>query len=130
MKDHPFGRIHAILTERCPVCLEGRMFRGMFAMNETCPVCGHRFEREPGFFQGAMYVSYGLGVGEAFILVLLANAFLTPRIGLIGAIVAVLVVHLAFVPALFRYSRVLWAHLNIGTLERADRPALGGRRAG
>lgn len=40
------------------------MFRGRFEMNATCPVCGHRFEREPGFFQGAMYVSYGLGIGR------------------------------------------------------------------
>ena len=99
-------------------------------MNQTCPVCGHRFEREPGFFQGAMYVSYALGIGEAFVLVLLAMAFLTPRIGLFGTVACVLVAHVALVPALFRYSRVLWAHLNIGTLDprdRAARPALGER---
>ena len=129
MDDHSVGRrVHAILTERCPVCLEGKMFRGMFAMNETCPVCGHRFEREPGFFQGAMYVSYALGVGEAVVLVLLGTVFLTPLIGIVGTIACVLAVHLALVPALFRYSRVLWAHANIGTLERADRPALGRHR--
>jgi hypothetical protein len=105
------------------------MFRGMFAMYETCPVCGHRFEREPGFFQGAMYVSYALGVGEAFVLVLLAMAFLTPAIGLVWTIAVVVLVHLALVPVLFRYSRVLWAHLNIGTLDPSERPALPGHRA-
>jgi len=105
------------------------MFKGLFAMNETCPVCGHRFEREPGFFQGAMYVSYGLGVGEAFALVLLATTFLTPVIGLPGTIACVLAVHLTLVPGLFRYSRVLWAHLNIGTLDQTDR-TLGGHHVG
>ncbi len=96
------------------------MFRGVFAMNATCPVCGHRFEREPGFFQGAMYVSYVLGIGEAFGLALAAMFLLAPAVGLTGAITAVVAVHLACVPVLFRYSRVIWAHVNIGTLDATD----------
>ncbi len=96
------------------------MFRGVFAMNPTCAVCGHRFEREPGFFQGAMYVSYALGIGEAFGLALAAMFLLAPAVGLAGAITAVVAVHLACVPVLFRYSRVIWAHANIGTLDAAD----------
>ena len=90
-------------------------------MNPTCPVCGHRFEREPGFFQGAMYVSYALGVGEAFVLALAAMLLLAPAVGLVVAIVAAAAIHLAFVPMLFRYSRVIWAHVNIGTLDSSDR---------
>ncbi|GAB3978960.1 hypothetical protein GCM10028806_43230 [Spirosoma terrae] len=31
-------------------------------MHENCPVCGLRYEAEPGFFTGAMYVSYALYV--------------------------------------------------------------------
>ncbi len=96
------------------------MFRGVFAMNPTCMVCGHRFEREPGFFQGAMYVSWVLGVGEALVLALAAMFLLAPAIGLPGAIAALVVVHLACVPVLFRYSRVIWAHANIGTLDARD----------
>src|SRR2546428_10945818 len=114
------ARLRAILRQRCPVCLEGRMFRGVFAMNAACPVCGHRFERETGFFQGAMYVSYALGVGEAVVLVLIAMFVAAPLIGPFGAIAAAVVVHGACVPLLFRYSRVIWAHLNIGTLDGAD----------
>jgi len=49
------------------------MFRGPFAMNETCPVCAHRFEREQGFFQGAMYISWVLGVTYLAVLALLAQ---------------------------------------------------------
>src|SRR5438034_2850487 len=73
-------RLHAIIRQRCPVCFQGAMFRGRFEMNATCPVCGHRFEREPGFFQGAMYVSYGIGIVYIGVLAILANAFLVPRI--------------------------------------------------
>jgi len=89
-------------------------------MNPTCPVCGHRFEREPGFFQGAMYVSYALGVGEAGVLALAGLLLLVPRVGLLPAVAALVVIHLTCVPQLFRYSRVIWAHLNIGTLDSAD----------
>ena len=31
-------------------------------MNDPCPVCGLVFEREPGYFLGAMYFSYALAV--------------------------------------------------------------------
>ena len=91
------------------------MFRGRFAMNPTCPVCGHRFEREPGFFQGAMYVSWVIGVFYLGVLAVLANALLAPRIGIAGAVACVVVIHLACVPAVFRYSRVIWAHVNVRT---------------
>ncbi|PYO62526.1 MAG: hypothetical protein DMD28_05475 [Gemmatimonadetes bacterium] len=123
------ARLRAVLRQRCPVCLQGRMFRGVFAMNAACPVCGHRFERETGFFQGAMYVSYALGIAEAFVLALVAMFVLAPRLGLVGAIAVAVVVHVACVPLLFRYSRVIWAHVNIGTLDAADPARLAAVRA-
>src|SRR5437667_12534429 len=110
------ARLRAIIRQRCPVCLQGAMFRGRFEMNGTCPVCGHRFEREPGFFQGAMYVSYGIGIVYIGVLAILANAFLVPRIGVVLAAGCIVDFHLAWVPAVFRYSSVLWAHLNFVTL--------------
>jgi len=91
------------------------MFRGPFAMNETCPVCAHRFEREQGFFQGAMYISWVLGVTYLAVLALLAQLLLVEHIGIAGAVVSVLGLYMVCVPAVFRYSRVIWAHLNVGT---------------
>jgi len=32
-------------------------------MNERCPACGLKFEREDGYFLGALYIGYGLGIG-------------------------------------------------------------------
>jgi cytochrome c biogenesis protein CcdA len=29
-------------------------------MHETCPQCGAKFEREPGFFLGSIYINYGI----------------------------------------------------------------------
>src|SRR6058998_576038 len=92
------ARLRAIIRQRCPVCLQGAMFRGRFEMNATCPVCGHRFEREPGFFQGAMYVSYGIGIVYIGVLAILANAFLVPHIDVVPAAGCIVAIHLACVP--------------------------------
>lgn len=91
------------------------MFSGRFTMNPTCPVCGHRFEREQGFFQGAMYVSWVLGVGYLAILALLAQQFVAPRLGITIAVLSVVGIHMFCIPGVFRYSRVIWAHLNART---------------
>jgi uncharacterized protein (DUF983 family) len=54
------SRFLAILRQQCSCCYHGRVFGGSMTMNETCPNCGVRFQREEGYFLGAMYISYGL----------------------------------------------------------------------
>src|SRR5262245_28665270 len=49
-----------LLRQRCPRCLEGRLFRDWRTMNDPCPVCGLIFQREEGYFLGAMYASFVL----------------------------------------------------------------------
>jgi hypothetical protein len=91
------------------------MYAGLITMYDRCPRCGHEFEREPGFFQGAMYVSWVSSVGLFATLALVASALLAPHIGLFAALTVAVVVYLPAVPMLFRYSRVIWAHLFVGT---------------
>lgn len=105
------SRSHAILTLRCPRCLKGKVFRGAFAMNEVCAECGIKFEREPGYFLGAMYVSYALAV------VILAAFglpffFLFPDWEIWQCLLAAYVPLMFLLPAVFRYSRVIWMHLD------------------
>lgn len=61
--------LSSLLHGNCPKCREGRIFKHNVynltkfnVMNETCPHCGVRLEPEPGFYQGAMYVSYAITV--------------------------------------------------------------------
>src|SRR5216110_568518 len=51
------SRFGAMLRMRCPRCLRGKLFRGLMDMWERCPQCGFVFEREEGYFTGAMYAS-------------------------------------------------------------------------
>lgn len=59
-----------VLTNRCPRCREGKIFKTNNAydfknnlkMNEKCPVCTQPTEIEVGFYYGTSYVSYALTV--------------------------------------------------------------------
>jgi hypothetical protein len=76
-------------------------------MNRQCPVCGLVFEREPGYFLGAMYVSYAFAtiiIGVS-LLVLFQVFPAWPDLVTYGASLVIL---LPFVPFIFRYSRVIW----------------------
>ena len=79
-------------------------------MNTACPTCGLVFEREPGYFTGAMLVSYALAVP-----VLGAIVIGLMTLGGLDAVPALLIgdtAYLALVPFIFRYSRVLWLHFD------------------
>jgi uncharacterized protein (DUF983 family) len=100
-------RLIAILTQRCPVCLRGRVFRSWLEMNKDCPVCGIHFERETGYFLNAMFAAYTLGflllIPSAVGLFLLDVSLLVFSVIIIAEIVVLW-------PLIFRYSRILWLH--------------------
>ncbi len=106
-----FARLWAILCQRCPRCFRGRVFRGVFAMNDPCPACGQIFQREEGYFLGAMYVSYVLGCGVIGVAYLLVVA-LSPKIDTTYLALGLCAAYLPFIPVVFRYSRVVWLHLD------------------
>jgi uncharacterized protein (DUF983 family) len=105
----------AIWCERCPRCREGPIFRARLwqsylAIHEKCPVCGLKYEREPGYFLGAMYFSYLLSIPPVLLLVLLVWRITGWRFDLVlaGAFVG----YLPLVPAVTRFARVLWMHVD------------------
>jgi uncharacterized protein (DUF983 family) len=103
------GHLVPIMKQQCPRCLQGQIFAGVFQMRTQCPVCGLRFEREPGYFVGAMYLSYGLAIiGTAF--VWLPMVLLGRSLGEVLLASGALLIVAS--PWLFRYSRVLWLYLD------------------
>jgi uncharacterized protein (DUF983 family) len=94
------------LLLRCPVCGQGHLFKSVFKMNEYCPVCDFRFEREEGYFSSAMAINLIISelVITAFAIPLAANqAIPILTILLWGGPLAILLPFL-----LFRHSRSLW----------------------
>jgi uncharacterized protein (DUF983 family) len=95
---------------RCPRCGAGPLFRGPFTMNAECLVCGLTFEREQGYFVGAIYVNYGatalLLVAGFFALERFTDISLAWQLTLWGAFA------IAFPLGFFRHSRSLWMSLD------------------
>ena len=79
-------------------------------MNERCPVCGLEFEREAGYWTGAMVASYALGV--PVLLAIVGALWLITRWDLVAVLVAGDVAFLAAAPFIWRYSRVVWLHFD------------------
>ena len=45
------------LRQRCPVCGKGKVFAGLFKTYERCPNCNFYFEREEGYYTGAVAIN-------------------------------------------------------------------------
>ena len=94
--------VRGILHQLCPRCRTGRIFRKSVwlfpGMYERCPACGLRFEREDGYFLGAMYIGYGLGVGALAVLSFLVWEVL--RWPLMKSVAGGIVLFLPLAPAL------------------------------
>src|SRR4051812_28712150 len=109
--------ISAIAGCKCPRCREGKLFveknpyklKTIAKMPEHCSSCGLALEREPGFYWGAMYISYALTVGFSamnFLVVYLLWGWLTWQFVIENAILLILLF-----PVIFRYSRVLLLYM-------------------
>jgi uncharacterized protein (DUF983 family) len=105
-------RFKAILLQRCPKCLRGRVFSGLTTMRDTCPACGHRFEREPGYFVGAMYASYFLAIPVLGLMTFAIYWLFLPDWALQNVVLIATVPFLFLVPIVYRYSRIVWMHID------------------
>lgn len=90
----------------CPRCGARSLFRSWFTMYERCAVCQLRFEREQGYFVGAMYINYGVTV----VLILLGYFALEwqARVSLAQQLILWCSFAIVFPLVFFRYSRSLW----------------------
>jgi uncharacterized protein (DUF983 family) len=111
------SKFAAIITSKCPKCRRGKVFSGTLyglnfqETNERCSHCGMKFEVEPGYFYGAMYVSYVFVVGEmlnvGLLTYLITGNDSSPWL-YISTIVGTI---LLLTPINYRYSRILLLHL-------------------
>lgn len=116
------------LRRRCPRCGDPRAFRG-YTMVEHCPGCGHRYEREQGYWIGAMIVDTAVTFG-LFLLVLVAGMVATwPEVPWTGLLVASFAVNLVVPVAFYPWAKGLWVALELAVhpLEPAEQAAAASR---
>lgn len=80
-------------------------------MHTRCPVCELLYDREPGYFMGSLYISYGIS-SIVLMLGLLCAHLLFPETDLGWLILILGILYLPFVPLVTRYARVLWIYFD------------------
>jgi uncharacterized protein (DUF983 family) len=118
------------LALRCPNCGAGTLFRRPLAMHERCARCGLLFEREEGFFLGAMVFNYtftALIAGVVPCIILLAGLAMAPLSEQIRLFVIAIVAG-ATLPFLLYHPSKSWWMMTFYFFLPNDLPANGGKQ--
>lgn len=111
------SKLYSILNFKCPYCHQGDFFvahpydlKRVGDLHERCSACKRKYSIEPGFYFGAMFVSYALGVALVMsiwvaFLVLAPDTEPHWQVGAIG------VVMLLAGPYLYALSKIIWANM-------------------
>jgi uncharacterized protein (DUF983 family) len=107
-------------TRRCPRCGTGHLFRRWFEIVPECPGCGLHFEREAGYWIGAMAVNIVVTTGVCAVLFAAALAFTIPEVPVVP-LLAIFVPLGLFLPiALYPHSKTIWVAVDRAVLQRLD----------
>lgn len=80
-------------------------------MPQNCPVCGQKYFLEPGFYFGAMFISYFMTGGFCLAFV----GFLMLVLGVsvnVSFLILIVVLTVLFV-WIFRLARAIWININV-----------------
>ena len=78
-------------------------------MYSACPQCGLKFEREEGYWTGAMLINWLL---VSITLIPLGALLLVKGQPFPLVLLFTLILLVAFLPLFFRYSRIIWLHFD------------------
>jgi len=108
-------------TRRCPRCGTGSLFRRWFEIVPDCPGCGLHFEREAGYWIGAMAVNIIVTTGILAVGFATALALTIPDVPVVPLLVIFVPLALALPIALYPHSKTIWLAIDRGVLQRMDR---------
>jgi uncharacterized protein (DUF983 family) len=111
------SKLYSILTGSCPRCQKESMYLDnnllhlskILKMNDHCSHCGLKYQIEPSFFYGAMYVSYGLNVAIGIAAFVVAFVLFNASIG--TAFVTIVLSIIVLYPLVMRLSRSIYINM-------------------
>ena len=110
------SKLYSILTGTCPQCHKESMcvdqnllhVKNVIKMKESCSSCGLKYQIEPSFFYGAMYVSYALNVAIGIITFIVVFQF---DKSLITSFISIFLVLILSFPFVLRLSRNIYINI-------------------
>ena len=120
-------KIYSIITGSCPVCHEESMYKEsnpyklkyIHDMHEHCSNCGTKYQIEPSFFYGAMYVSYALGVAIAVATFIITYFFMGLEV--FASFMSIIGVLILLMPVMMRLSRNIWINFFFSYKPKSER---------
>lgn len=110
------SKLYSIFANKCPKCHQGDFFvnknpysKGFIKMNDRCKHCNESFNKEVGFYYGAMYVSYGFSIAIGIALFILL--VVTLKMELINYLMTFFAVVLLLFPWTMRTSRLIYINM-------------------
>ncbi|WP_345143545.1 DUF983 domain-containing protein [Flavobacterium ginsengiterrae] len=111
------SKLNSILTGSCPKCQKESMYSdknplhltNVLKMNENCSHCGFKYQIEPSFFYGAMYVSYALNVAVGIAAFIVSFVFFGASIE--QSFIAIVITLILLFPFVLRLSRNLYINM-------------------
>ena len=111
------SKLNSILTGTCPKCQNESMYSDknplhlskVLKMNEKCSHCGFKYQIEPSFFYGAMYVSYGLNVALGIAAFIISFVFFNTTIE--ESFMTIVVSLIVLFPFVLRLARNLYINM-------------------
>ncbi|CAM1344841.1 DUF983 domain-containing protein [Tenacibaculum amylolyticum] len=106
----------ALVSNKCPNCKKGTVFNtsifNLFKIGkikDSCSECNFSFEKEPGFFFGAMYVSYALIVAESVATFVVLRVLL--HLNWFVSFGGIILLSLLLFGVNFKLSRMIWIYM-------------------
>ena len=113
------SKLYSIFKMKCPQCQEGDFFishpydlKKAGILHENCSKCGLKYSKEPGFYYGAMYVNYALGVALFVTLWVSFNLFF-PDLSVGWQIGLIIFFTVILTPYMYALSKIIWANFFI-----------------
>ncbi len=111
------SKLNSILTGSCPKCQKESMYsdknplhlNNVLKMNDHCSHCGLKYQIEPSFFYGAMYVSYALNVAVGIAAFIVSFVFF--RASISQSFIAIIITLVLLFPFVLRLSRNLYINM-------------------
>lgn len=112
------SKLYSTFNFKCPRCHEGDLFysnsfsfQRPFDMPEKCDKCGQNYMPEPGFYYGAMFISYIFTGWFCILFVMLMHWVIGWSIN--GSFLLLIFIMAVFFVYIFRMARSIWINIVI-----------------
>ena len=110
-------KAYSVLYNKCPRCNMGDFFyshpynfKQFGNKHHNCSSCDLKFESEPGFFFGSMYVSYAISVA-LFVAWWLLQTVLFPTMQAGEMVLVMAILQIGLAPLILYLSKLTWFNL-------------------